>query len=202
MANTQTFDPVASGFRLASAPITRKPRRPSTKPQPKPQYADAVWYSFQHDHPLEAEVPVRAVEDTIRKLKQAARYLERTHSTQAKKVEVRVQISVEESSVKPRHSVVKFLGHKPWMLGRRVSKAEADAREAGVEAAQDVSAARQDPVVPAPRQAGQHRRTVAGTRPSHRRRSALSCALVWAVITWLQPRFPVCPGMRGCSVSA
>src|SRR6185312_13998777 len=117
MASTQTFDPAKAGFRVAETPITRKPRRPSTRAVKRPQYADAVWFSFQNSHALEATVPVRAVADTIRKLKTAARFLERTEGT-----EVRVQISVEEAKeqqvvdgepvmvpVKPPKSVVKFL---------------------------------------------------------------------------------------------
>jgi hypothetical protein len=146
-----------------------------------------VWFSFKNGHPLEVTVPVRAVADTIRKLKTAARFLERTEQA-----EVRVQISVEEVADEPgkaRHSVVKFLGHEPWLLGRRVSKVEADAREAGREAAEDVIAARADQ----PR----HRRTTAGTRGSHARRSALRDPVVRAVITRSQPLRPVTDRMRG-----
>jgi hypothetical protein len=159
-----------------------------------------VWYSFSNEHPLEVSVPVRSVEDTVRKLKRAARYLERTQSTQAKRVEVRVQIGVEPEMepklvdgkpvmeggkpvmvpVHPPKSIVKFLGHEPWLLGRRISKMEADAREAGVQAAEDVIAAR-----PA-----SHRRTTAGTRPVGRHtKASLPDALVWAVITQLRPPF-------------
>lgn len=194
MASTETFDPALAGFRVASTPITRKPRTPSSKPVPRPQYADAVWYSFTHDHPLEVEVPVRAAEDTIRKLKQAARYLERTESTASKKVEVRVQISVEPlledgQPVKPAKSVVKFLGHRPWELGRRVSKLAAE--QAAAEPAPEVPAPRPEP-------ARKHRRTVAGTREgAHRRRSALRGALVGSVITRQQPSFPVFTPVRG-----
>lgn len=196
MAQTlEQFDPVAAGFRVSTGPIQRKKRRASTRPQPKPKYADAVWYSFEHDHPLEVSVPVRSVEDTVRQLKRAARYLERTKSTQAKPVEVRVQISVEPDPdpTKKNHSLVKFLGHKPWLLGRRISKVEADAREAGVQAAEDVIAAR-----PAPR----HRRTTAATRSTagHRAtgtKASLRDALVWPVISPQQPSFPVTTRERG-----
>lgn len=185
MADTLTkFDPEAAGFRIAAAPITRKPRTPSSKPAPKPQYADAVLYSYEHEHPLEVEVPVRSVEDTIRKLKAAARYLER-HD--AKHREFRVQVGVEPvldddgQPVKPARSTVKFLGHKPWVLGRRVAKVAAE--EAAAEPAPREA-------VPAPRApAGQHRRTVAGRRqPAHRRvKASLQRALVGSVITATEP---------------
>lgn len=171
MAATQTFDPVPAGFRLSDESIKRKPRRASDKPQPKPKYADSVWWSFNNDRPLEVEVPTRSVEDTVRALKRAARYLERT-----KKVEVRVQIGVEpmldeaKEPVKPAKSVVKFLGHKPWMLGRRIAK-------------EAVEEARP----PAPgRPAGQHRRTTAATRAQHAKAS-LHHAMVRAVITRARP---------------
>jgi hypothetical protein len=196
MANTITeFNPAQAGFRVAEGPIKRKPRRASAKPQPKPQYADAVWYSFQHQHPLEVTVPVRAVEDTVRKLKRAARYLERTHSSKDKPVEVRVQIGVEpllddsEQPVKPAQSVVKFLGHEPWLLGRRIAKVEGEAREAGAEAAQDIIAARP-----------KHRRTTASQRGAHARRASLRRSLVRAVITPHDPSFPVPPGRWGRGV--
>lgn len=200
MADTLAqFDPAAAGFRVATAPITRKPRTPSAKQQPRPQYADAVLYSFEQSHPLEVEVPVRSVEDTVRKLKAAARYLER-HD--ARKREFRVQVSVEPvlggdgQPAKPARSVVKFLGHPPWVLGRRVAKVEAEAREAGAQAAADVAAAR-----PGPR----HRRTVAGRRaPEHRARASLRGTLVGSVITAAKTpeflwdrgswRFQGCPG--------
>lgn len=132
MADTLTeFDPAKAGFRMADTPITRKARTPSAKPGPKPKYADAVWFSYQRGHALEAVVSPRSVAETIRKLKAAARYLERTHDD----VEVRVQISVEPEladgpagddgkpvQVPTGKSVVKFLGHEPWALGRRVAK--------------------------------------------------------------------------------
>lgn len=179
MAQTleQKFDPAEAGFRVATGPIQRRKRRPSTRPQPKPQYADAVWYSFENDHPLEVSVPVRSVEDTVRKLKRAARYLERTHSTPAKKVEVRVQIGVEPDPdpAKPKHSLVKFLGHEPWMLGRRIAKEAA---------------------TPTPARPMGHRRTTAATRSSQTKAS-LPAALVWAVITQQQPSFPVTTRERG-----
>jgi hypothetical protein len=184
MAQTleQQFDPAAAGFRVSTGPIMRRKRRASAKPQPKPQYADAVWYSFENDHPLEVVVPVRSVEDTVRRLKRAARYLERTHSTQAKKVEVRVQIGIEPllgedgQPVKPAQSTVKFLGHEPWMLGRRIAKEAASPTDT-------------------PRPAG-HRRTTAATRSSQPKAS-LPDALVWAVITQQQPSFPVTTPVRG-----
>ena len=181
MADTlETFDPVAAGFRVSEGPIARKPRRPSSKPQPKPQYAESVWWSFTNGSPLEVSVPLRSVEDTVRKLKRAARYLERTKSTQAKPVEVRVQIGVEPDPEKPKNSTVKFLGHEPWALGRRVAKLEAEA-----------SPAPEQPVALVPEQAPKHRRTTAGTRPvgTGRRRSkaSLPAALVWAVITPQRP---------------
>jgi hypothetical protein len=193
MQTLNQFDPVAAGFRVSDGPIARKPRTPSSKPAPKPQYADAVWYSFQNDHPLEVTVSVRSVEDTVRKLKRAARYLERTHGK-----EVRVQIGVEplldeqSQPVKPAQSVVKFLGHAPWLLGRRIAKVESDAREAGAEAAADVIAARP---------AARHRRTTAATRPAGGRhtKASLPDALVWAVITQRQPSFPVTNRVRGLS---
>jgi hypothetical protein len=199
MADTlTTFNPEAAGFRLAG-PITRKPRTPSSKPQPKPQYADAVLYSYEHKHPLEAEVPVRSVEDTVRKLKAAARYLER-HDTKGR--EFRVQVSVEpvlgedKQPVKPARSTVKFLGHAPWVLGRRVAKVEAEAREAGAEAgeqaAEDAVAARQP----------KHRRTVAGHRPaSHRRpKASLHGTLVGSVITATEPPLSHRQGRGGFGV--
>jgi len=178
MADTQTFDPKAAGFRVATEPIRRKARTPSSRQQPRPQYADAVWYSFSHGDPLEVEVPVRAVEDTIRKLKAAARYLERTEGK-----EVRVQAAAEplldpatNEPVRPAKSVVKFLGHEPWVLGRRVAKVENEARAAGAQAAEDVIAARPP----------KHRRTVAGHRQPAHRRASLRGALVGSVITPLR----------------
>lgn len=191
-----TFNPEAAGFRVATTPIVRKPRTPSPRPQPKPQYTDSVWWSFEHGQPLEVEVSTRAVEDTVRKLKRAARYLDRT-----RKPEVRVQISVEpvldpvtKELVKPAKSVVKFLGHAPWALGRRVAKMEADARAAGQEAGEQAAEDAKAPV-PAPR----HRRTTAGTRSTaaHRRKASLPGALVWAVISPQQPSFPVSTRERG-----
>jgi hypothetical protein len=195
MANTQTFDPAKAGFRVASGPITRKPRTPSSKPVPRPQYANAVWWSFGHGEPLEVTVVTRAVEDTVRALKRAARYLERTESTQSKKVEVRVQISVEPvlgedgQPVKPAKSVVKFLGHEPFLLGRRISKVEADAREAGREAGEQAAA----DVIDAGK--ARHRRTTAGTRPTAK--ASLPRAVVRAVITRRSPCFPEGTGSRG-----
>lgn len=201
MAQTlETFDPAKAGFRVAEGPIARKPRRPSTRPAPKPKYADAVWYSFTNEHPLEVTVPVRAVEDTVRQLKRAARYLERTHGK-----EVRVQIGVEPVvepkvvdgkpvvdrgepvmvPVHPAKSLVKFLGHEPWLLGRRIAKEAATPAES--------------PAQPPPSVA-KHRRTTAGTRSSagqHRAQASLPDALVWAVITSRQPSFPVSTRERG-----
>ena len=92
MQTLKEFNPEAHGLRVAGTPITRKPRTPSSKSAPKPKYADAVWFSFTEGKPLEVSVPVARVEDTIRQLKQAARYLDRSHKPKA---EVRVQISVE-----------------------------------------------------------------------------------------------------------
>jgi hypothetical protein len=127
-----------------------------------------VWYSFNQGQPLEVSVPVRAAEDTVRQLKRAARYLERTHGK-----EVRVQIAVEPdtSPEKKNHSLVKFLGHEPWLLGRRIAKEAAQAPEGATESA--------------PAAKGAHRRrTVAGTRStSHRAKASLRGALVWTVIT-------------------
>lgn len=177
MSHIQTFDPAAAGLRVADGPIKRRARRPSSKKVPRPQYADAVWYSFSNGSPLEAVVPVRAVEDTIRKLKAAARFLERTEGA-----EVRVQIGVEASKEDPKQSVVKFLGHEPWLLGRRVAKAAADS---------DVAQ------IPPPRQgdAPRPRRSTAATRGQHTRQASLRASLVRAVITSLRPLHPV--NMRG-----
>lgn len=193
MATVTGFNPAAAGFRVSEGPIRRKARTPSTKPQPKPRYADAVWYSFDQDHPLEAVVPTRSVEDTVRALKRAARYLERTNG-----VEVRVQIGVEPvldaetgEPAKPAKSTVKFLGHKPWLLGRRISKTVAEAREAGAQAAEDIIAAR------AP---GAHRRrTTASTRGQHARAS-LPQPVVRAVITRPRPPYPPARGGAGVVV--
>lgn len=184
MATATNYDPVKAGFRVAD-PIKRKPRSAPSKPQPKPRYADSVWWSFSEGQPLEVTVPTRSVDDTVRLLKRSARYLERH-----RKVEVRVQISVEpvldpetNEPVKPAKSVVKFLGHKPWLLGRRIAKEASEAPEVP-----------QPPApapVPAPREAGQHRRRVAGTRPGPAHaKSALHRALVGSVIT---PTRPPCP---------
>lgn len=195
---TEAFDPVKAGFRVATGPIERKPRTPSTKPQPKPQYADSVWWSFSNDQPLEVSVPVRSVEDTVRKLKRAARYLERTRSTASKKVEVRVQIGVEPDPDKPKNSMVKFLGHEPWPLGRRIAKMESDAREAGQEAGEQAAA---DALARVPEQGARHRRTTAGTRATtgsgRRSRASLRDALVWPVISPQRPQFPVRPRELG-----
>lgn len=211
MGTLTSFDPAKAGFRVAG-PIRRKPRTPSTKAAPKPQYADAVWYSFQQGTPLEAKVRTGAVEDTVRRLKRAARYLERTH-----KVEVRVQISVEPVTeqakdaegnllfeggepvmvpVKPARSLVKFLGHEPYMLGRRISQARAQelAGSGVVVAEQEVTVNSTDllgrpndvTVTDRPK----HRRTVAGTRAQHAK-SALQHALVWPVITAGESLIPV-----------
>jgi hypothetical protein len=165
MADTlTTFDPQAAGLRVAATPITRKPRTPSAKPGPKPKYADAVWFSFTKGHALEAVVAPRSVQETIRKLKAAARYLERTHSTDDSKVEVRVQISVEpelggeDGRTPTGKSVVKFLGHEPWALGRRVAKLATENGHAAEPAAEPG---------PAPERP---RRTVAARRPVRTRR--------------------------------
>jgi hypothetical protein len=136
-------------------------------------------------------VPVRSVEDTVRNLKTAARYLERTHSSPGHKVEVRVQISVEPElepvlkdgetvhdehgqivmqPVRPAKSLVKFLGHEPWILGRRVSMVQAQAGE---------------PAEPVQLAGHKHRkRTVAGHR-----KTALRRAVVRPVITPHEPQF-------------
>lgn len=178
MADTQTFDPAQHGFRVADEPIKRKQRTPSTKPVPKPKYADSVYWSFDNGRPLEAVVPTRSVEDTVRALKRAARYLERTH-----KVEVRVQVGVEPvldedgQPVKPAKSTVKFLGHAPWLLGRRIGK----------------ESAMVEPDVPEPTPAPaapRHRRTTAATRGQHAKAS-LHRPMVRAVITRPRPPHPV-----------
>lgn len=177
MGTLTGFDPEAAGFRVAT-PIRRRKRRASTKPAPKPQYADAVLYSFQNGTPLEVSVRTSAVEDTVRRLKRAARYQERTTG-----FEVRVQISVEaytdediaaDQKLKNK-SRVKFLGHEPWLLGRRISKARAE--ELGAT----------EPEAPAPAPA-RHRRTVAGTRARHAK-TALQHAMVWPVITAGEPPY-------------
>jgi len=167
MADTlTTFDPAKAGFRVAETPITRKPRTPSAKPGPKPKYADEVWFSYENGHALEAVVSPRSAADTVRRLKAAARYLERN-----KGVEVRVQISVEPemadgpadgdgkpTKVPTGKSVVKFLGHEPWALGRRVAKL----------ASENGHGSQPDPG-PAPEPA-RTRRTVAVRRPDRRAR--------------------------------
>src|SRR5690242_11620206 len=88
----ETFDPAKAGFRVSDEPIGRKPRRATNTAQPRPQYADAVEFSFLQGRPLEVTVPLRSVADTMRALKRAARYLDRNRGTGP---EVRVQISVE-----------------------------------------------------------------------------------------------------------
>lgn len=184
MSTLTDFNPAAHGLRVADTPITRKPRRPSSKRTPRPQYANAVWWSFQNGDPLEAVVPTRSVEDTVRKLKAAARYLERTESKPGKPAEVRVQISVEpapDEDGKPKRSVVKFLGHKPFLLGRRVAKVASDAF------APEAAPAAPEPAQPAK---GAHRRTTAGTRStaSHRKpKASLPGAVARAVITQTRP---------------
>lgn len=192
MTQTKEFNPADAGFRVPSdTAMHRKQRTPSAREAPKPKYADAVQYSFEHDHPLEVEVPVRSVEDAIRELKRAARYLDRNTDK-----EVRVQVTVEPVMVeqdgnmvpaKPARSVLKFLGHKPYPLGRRIAKLAAVEDEPG----QD-----EQPEVPAPR-----KRTVAATRTggkskgSHRKAS-LRNPVVRAVITVdCDPPYP--PGWRG-----
>lgn len=154
---------------MSAEPIRRRARRPSSKAAPKPQYADAVWFSFTNGHPLEITVPTRSVEETIRKLKAAARYLERIRSADEPKVEVRVQIGVEPEletkevdgkkvQVPTKRSVVKFLGHEPWVLGRRVAKlaAENGHDQPEPEPVRELATTRP-------------RRTVAATRPARRR---------------------------------
>ncbi len=186
MGTLTGFNPEAAGFRVAT-PIKRRKRRASSRATPKPQYADAVLYSFRNSTPLEVSVRTSAVEDTIRRLKRAARYQERTTGE-----EVRVQISVEEftpeeleADAKLRNkSRVKFLGHAPYMLGRRISKAKAEELGAEPEAPA--------PVVPV----AKHRRTVAAGRGQHAaRKTALRHAVVWAVITAGNPRSPWVRGL-------
>lgn len=195
---TTEFNPAAHGLRVADEPIRRKPRSPNSRATPKPQYADAVWYSFQHGTPLEISVRVPAAADTVRKLKRAARYLERVHSAQGKKVEVRVQISVEADPDpgKPNHSLVKFLGHEPWLLGRRISmeKGHLGATEAYK-------------LADLPPEGGQHRkRSVSGVRGTHRKTALrpVRRPVVRAVITPHTPQFArsfTDPGERGgCGV--
>ena len=194
----EAFEVFKDGIRRSEGPITRKQRSAPSKPQPRPQYANAVEFSFREGSPLEVTVPTRSVADTVRALKRAARHLDRNRGTGP---EVRVQISVEPVMVqqksdgvpvvdangepvmveaRPRRSVVKFLGHQPYMLGRRISKAQAEARSAGAEAAADVLAARRPGT-------GQHRRRAAVTHA----KASLRAALVRAVITRLRPWFPV-----------
>lgn len=185
MQTLKEFNPEAHGLRVAGTPITRKPRTPSSKSAPKPKYADAVWFSFTEGKPLEVSVPVARVEDTIRQLKQAARYLDRSHKPKA---EVRVQISVEPEldtdgqPVKPAKSLVKFLGHEPFLLGRRVAKERLDS---GPDA------------VAVPSGGSHRRRTVAGARHA---KTALRCAVVRAVITAEAPSFPQLWKARGLCV--
>ena len=202
MPNTlEKFDPTAHGMRVAT-PIERKQRTPSSRTAPKPKYANAVWWSFQNGKPLEVEVRVAVAADTVRALKQAARYLERTH----KDDEVRVQISVEPAmevdpsgatevvngAVVPKmvpkkgYSLVKFLGHEPFLLGRRIAKV-----------ALDTAAADEAPAKPATHR----RRTPAATRASHRK-TALRRALARPVITPRSPRLARVSGDGGCGVSS
>ena len=184
MQTLKEFIPEAHGLRVTT-PLTRKPRSPSAKQAPKPKYADAVWFSFTEGKPLEVSVPVARVEDTIRQLKQASRYLDRTHKP---KTEVRVQISVEPEldtdgqPVKPAKSLVKFLGHEPFLLGRRIAKERLDS---GPDA------------VAVPSGGSHRRRTVAGARHA---KTALRCAVVRAVITPEAPSFPLMRRIRGLRV--
>ena len=189
MQTLKEFNPEAHGLRVAGTPITRKPRTPSAKSAPKPKYADAVWFSFTEGKPLEVSVPVARVEDTIRQLKQAARYLDRTHKP---KTEVRVQISVEPEldtdgqPVKPAKSLVKFLGHEPFLLGRRVSKERLSPAP--------------EPVQPNTPAHGRRKRTVAATTVGRHVKTALRCAVVRAVITPEAPGFPQLRRIRGLCV--
>lgn len=176
MQTLTEFNPEAHGMRVTT-PIERKQRTPSSRTAPKPKYANAVWWSFQNGKPLEVEVRVAVVADTVRALKQAARYLERTH----KDDEVRVQISVEPAMEadgdklvpKKGYSLVKFLGHEPFLLGRRIAKVALDTAAA-------------EPEAPA-KPASHRRRTPSATRASHRR-TALRRALARPVITPRSPR--------------
>lgn len=172
----EDYVPTAHGVRVAETPITRKQRTPSSRQVPRPKYANAVWWSFQAGKPLEVEVRVKDAADTVRALKTAARYLERNHPGN----EVRVQISVEPAMEaegdtlvpKKGYSLVKFLGHEPFLLGRRIAKV-----------ALDTAAADEVPAVPA----SHRRRTPSATRASHRR-TALRRALARPVITPRSPR--------------
>lgn len=118
-----TFQPE---IRPAARPIERK-RRVQTRPAPKPQFADAVWKSFETGTEQDMlHVPADKYDDIVRSLKRAARYLDRTRD-----VEVRVQVGKPEPETNhpdypeldhPGHVVVKFLGHRPRLLGRRIAK--------------------------------------------------------------------------------
>ncbi len=222
---TQTdFNPAAHGLRVAE-PIRRKPRSPNSRATAKPKYADAVWFSFQHGEPLEVSVRPTAALDTVRQLKQAARYLERINSTGGKKTEVRVQTSIEPEMepvigedgqvvlddhgkpvlqpAVPARSLVKFLGHEPFLLGRRVSMEKAKLAE---EAERPRSLDTDDTGRPDLRQVahktaaevagpGQHRRrTVSGTRGQHRKTALRPVwrPVVRAVITPHTPQFSPC----------
>ena len=177
MQNTlEEFVPTAHGVRVADTPITRKQRTPSSRKTPRPKYANAVWWSFQAGKPLEVEVRVKDAADTVRALKQAARYLDRTR----KDDEVRVQISVEPAMEaegdtlvpKKGYSLVKFLGHEPFLLGRRIAKEALDKADAEPESAAPAS---------------HRRRTPAATRASHRK-TALRRGVARPVITPHSPR--------------
>ena len=185
----EDYVPTAHGVRVAGTPITRKQRSPSSRQVPRPKYANAVWWSFQNDKPLEVEVRVKDAADTVRALKTAARYLERNHPGN----EVRVQISVESATevdpsgatevvngaVVPKmvpkkgYSLVKFLGHEPFLLGRRIAKVALDNGDAG----------ESKPAAPA----SHRRRTPVATRASHRR-TALRRGVARPVITPHSPR--------------
>ena len=183
MAALTEFNPEAHGMRVAGE-IRRKPRSPSARKAPKPPFADAVWWSFEQGKPLEVTVKTSGAADTVRALKRAARYDEREH----KGTEVRVQISVDaalDNDGQPRKgwSVVKFLGHEPFILGRRVTM-------------ERLKADQPEPAPPAP--AGHRRRTVARTRGQHAK-TALPHPVDGPVITPGDPSFLLTRGKLGSS---
>lgn len=123
MEDQLTFEPE---IQPADPPVTRR-KPPAVRKDPKPQYADAVWHSFTTGEWLSVSHqpadPADGYAEVKRKLNKAARWCERHHDA-----EVRVEVPPagvlrETEPGHEDHVIIRFRGHPPKMLGRRLTRA-------------------------------------------------------------------------------
>lgn len=93
--------------------FTRKRRTVERKPT---ELDDVVLDTYNSETPLEIEVPAWAEKPTLRRLRQAVRYLEEATGEE-------MRLKVQTAPARGRDRVkVKFLAHPPLERGRRVSE--------------------------------------------------------------------------------